>query len=222
MNRCRRFRFVVLVLMFVLVSRWMPAQEVASPPLPVEPYNKNDKGVIVVEVRFGQDGKAAACRVLRSNAPYPLEVNTVDAIKSEWNDEWLAGQTVDFPITFDELPWYATKWDENLVPPPNQLPPGDPGRKLKLRITFGADGWVDHVKVLEPSGIELVDQEAELWVKVHWHNDAFANRTLDVPFDFKAPIPPKPTVAKAPPPAPKPVAPAAPAESAAPPAVRVE
>jgi hypothetical protein len=214
-GRARRVFFVLAIGLGFGVAQIM-AQEVAPAPLPVAPYQKNDKGLIVAEVKFAADGKVAACRVVRSNAPFPLEAATVDAIKREWNEDWLAGQTIDFPITFDELPWYATHWDDDLVPPPNILPLGDTGRKMKLRITFGADGWVEHASVLQSSGIELVDRQTSIWVKVHWHNDAFAGRTLDAPFEFKGPLGSKPTVAKKPPSKPNP------AEPTAPPAVRVE
>jgi hypothetical protein len=193
------------------------AQEVVPPPapLPVAPYPKNEKGLIVAEVNFAADGKVKSCRVVRSNAPFPLEAATVEAIKRVWNDRWLAGETVDFPITFDELPWYATHWDDDLVPPPNILPPGDPGRKLKLRISFGADGWVERVEVVQHSGIELVDRQTAIWVEVHWHNDAFAGRTLDTPFEFKPPLTPRPAMKKPPASAPQPAAPAYPATAPA-------
>jgi hypothetical protein len=199
------------------------AQQVAPPELPVAPYKKNDKGIIVARVTFAADGTVKDCRVVRSNAPYPLEAATVDQIKRKWINDWFAGQTIDFPITFDEMPWYVTHWNDGLVPPPNTLPPGDPGRKLKLRITFDADGWVEQVKIAQASGIEVVDIVTANWVKAHWHNDAFAGQTLDAPFVFKTPPGPKPVTAKAPPrPKPKPAEPAWPTEPIAPPAVRVQ
>ena len=226
MNRCvpAWLAFLVLALGLDLTVGLLVAQEVAPPPLPVAPYEKNEKGLIVVQVIFGADGKVASCRVARSNVPFPLEAATVDAIKREWDDDWLAGETVNFPITFDTLPWYATHWDDNLVPPPNLLPLGDPGRTLKLRITFGADGWVEHVKIVQPSGIELIDRQTAIWVRVHWHNNAFAGQTLDTPFVFQPPLGSKPAKAKTPAAkaSPKPTVPAEPAEPVAPPAVRVE
>ncbi len=106
-----------------------------------------------------------------------------------------------------------------LSPPPNFLPEGDPGRKLKLRVTFGPRRLgPQRVEVTEPSGLDPVDHQTAIWVKAHWHNDAYQGQTIDAPFIFKTPSTPKPAVVKAPP-KPKPVAPE---ESAAAPAVRVE
>ncbi len=80
------------------------------------------------------------------------------------------------------------------------------------------------MKVVQPSGIELVDRETSIWVRVHWHNDAFAGQTLDTPFIFKSP-PAKKASASAPvKPKPKPAAPkpAIPSEPEVTPAVRVQ
>jgi cell division septation protein DedD len=202
------------------------AQEMSAPEFPVEAYKKNDKGIVVAHVKFAADGKVESCVIVRSNVPFPLEAATVDYIQRKWIVDWLAGETVTIPVTYDELPWYATHWNEDLVPPPNLLPLGDPGRKLKLRITFGKDSWVDHVQVIEGTGIELVDRQTAIWVKVHWHNDAFAGQTLDTPFVFKTP-PGSKVAATAPAPAPpkrKPAPPATtfPTEPESPPAVRAQ
>jgi len=223
MNDRRLVGRVLVVVAFALVVVAVPlaAQVMEQSPLPVAPYEKNEKGLIVVQVKFAADGKVASCGIVRSNAPFPLEASTVDEIKREWTADWLAGQTVNFPVTFDTLPWYVTHWDEGLVPPLDRLPAGDPGRTLKLQVTFGPDGWVQKEHVVQSSGIQLIDRDTEIWVKVHWHNTAFAGQTLNTPFVFKPQGGPKPSVAKAPATkaAPKP---AAPAEPAAPPAVRVE
>lgn len=220
MNGCARWGRLFGVLALTCFGvRLAMAQEVAPPPLPVEPYKKNDKGLVVVEVKFAADGKVDGCRILRSNAPYPLEASTVDYIRRKWVNEALAGATVTLPIEFDELPWYAKHWNEGLLPPPNLLPADDPGRTLKLRITFDENGWISHVTVVQPTGIDLVDRETAVWVKVHWHSDKYAGQTVDTPFDFKSPVKPKPAVAREPAkPKPAPV----PEEPAAPPAVRVE
>jgi hypothetical protein len=188
----------------------------AQQPAPATADTNNGKGMLVVEVKFAADGTIAACRIARSNVPYQLEVGTVDYIRRKWVNPWFAGYTVRFPITFEELPWYAKRWDDGLVPPPNFLPASDPGRKLKVRVTFGPDGWVQRVEVKEPSGLDEVDRETAFWVKVHWHDEAYQGQTLDAPFIFKTPVAPKSAVAKLPP------KPAAPEESAAAPAVRVE
>jgi len=205
---------VALGLTFGVVAQ---AQEDALPALPVDAYKKNDKGILVAEVKFAADGTVSSCRILRSNVPFTLEASVVDYIRRKWVNEWLAGDTVHMPITFEELPWYAKHWDDPLVAPPNFLPTGDAGRNVKLRITFGPKGWVQRVKIESPSGVDLLDRETAIWVKVHWHNEAYAGQTVDAPFEFKpvsVPVQPKPVS--------KPVAPPTPQEIYAPPAQRVE
>ncbi|MEI9999232.1 MAG: hypothetical protein WDO13_08680 [Verrucomicrobiota bacterium] len=197
-----------------------PSPQDQGPVLPVDIYKKNDKGVVVVAVQFDGEGRVANCRVIRSNAPFPLEMQTIDHIKRKWLNEFFAGTTQIFPIEYDEIPWYAKRWDDHLVPPPNLLPPGDPGRTMKVRVTFGKDGWVTGAQVVEPSGIQVVDEETAIWVKVHWHNEAYAGQVLDAPFEFKAP--PAPKVVAPPKPKPEPAPSAEPAEPAAVPATRVE
>jgi hypothetical protein len=193
------------------------AQEAAPPPAADA---TTGKGLIMVEVKFAADGTVAACRIMRSNVPYVLESSTIDYVRRKWVNAFFANETVLLPITFDELPWYAKSWMDGLTPPPNFLPPGDPGRKLKLRVTFGPNGWVQRVELKEPSGLDIVDRDTAIWIKVHWHDVTHAGQTLDAPFIFKTPATPKQVVAKTPSkPKPKPVAPE---EPAAAPAVRVE
>ena len=177
------------------------------------------KGLVMVEVKFAADGTVAACRIMRSNVPYVLESSTIDYVRRKWVNAFFANETVLLPITFDELPWYAKGWMEGLMPPPNFLPAGDPGRKLKLRVTFGPNGWVQRVEVKERSGLDTVDRDTAVWVKVHWHDVAYQGQTLDAPFVFKTPVMPKPVVTKTPKVNPKP---AATEEPTAAPAVRVE
>jgi hypothetical protein len=152
----------------------------------------------VAEVNFGKDGSVASSRVVRSNVPYPLEASTIDYIRRKWMNPYFAGQTAFFPVEFDELPWYVKHWDDPLMPPPNFLAPGDPERKLKLRIVFGQDGWAQRVEVKQPSGADDVDRGTAIWVKVHWHNVAYAGQTMDAPFDFKSLRKAKSAVANAP------------------------
>jgi hypothetical protein len=178
------------------------------------------KGLLVVDVKFAADGTVAACRIVHSNVPYVLESSTLDYVRRKWVNAYFANETVRLPITFDELPWYAKQWGDGLTPPPNFLPADDQGRKLKLRVTFGPDGWVQRVEVKEPSGLDAVDRDTAVWVKVHWHDATYQGQMLDAPFIFKTPVVPKPAVAKAPP-KPK-VKSVAPEEPAAAPAVRVE
>jgi hypothetical protein len=210
----RRARKILTIAVAVLGGASGPTM---AQDLPVEPYKANDKGILVAEVQFDAQGKVAACRVVRSNVPYPLEASTVDYIRRKWVNEAFAGAVAYFPLTFDQLPWYAKAWDNGLVPPPNLLSPGDPDRNLKLRVTFGPAGWVQRITIQEASGIQLVDQQTAIWVKVHWHSDAYAGQTVDVPFEFKSPASPRPVVVKTPPPKPKPAP-----EEEAPPAVRVQ
>ena len=192
------------------------AQE--APPSPAADATAG-KGLLVVEVKFAADGTVAACRIMRSNVPYVLESSTIDYVRRKWVNAFFGSETVLLPITFDELPWYAKSWMDGLMPPPNFLPAGDPGRKLKLRVTFGPNGWVQRVEVKEPSGLDTLDRDTAVWVKVHWHDVAYQGQTLDAPFIFKTPALPKPVVAKTP----KPKAKAAsPEEPEAAPAVRVE
>ena len=188
---------VVLVLMLAVGVWPMRAQEMAPPPMPMEAHKQNPQGLILVEVKFDAEGKVDACHIEHSNAPLSLEASTITYVKREWNSEEMAGRTVDFRITFDELPWYATHWDEALVPPPNLLPAGDPGRRVKLRVTFGADGWVEQVQVMLPSGLDRLDRQTGAWVKVHWHNIAYAGQTFDTPIEFKTPVAARPEPAPA-------------------------
>ena len=173
----------------------------------------------MVEVKFAADGTVAACRILRSNVPYVLESSTIDYVRRKWVNAFFANETVLLPITFDELPWYAKSWMDGLTPPPNFLPAGNPGRKLKLRVTFGPNGWVQRVEVKEPSGLDIVDRDTAVWVKVHWHDVAYQGQTLDAPFIFKTPVMPPPVPVKTPKTKAKA---AAPEEPAAAPAVKVE
>ena len=192
----------------------------AQETVPPAPAANAGKGLLVVDVKFAVDGTVAACRIVRSNVPYVLESSTIDYVRSKWVNAFFANETVLLPITFAELPWYAKSWMDGLMAPRNFLPPGDPGRKLKLRVTFGPNGWVKRVEVKEPSGLDAVDRDTAVWVKVHWHDAAYQGQMLDAPFIFKTPSLPKPVVAKAPP---KPKAKAVtPEEPAAVPAVRVE
>jgi hypothetical protein len=181
----------------------------------------NTVGVILAEIRFGQDGNAKQCRIIRSNAPYSLEASTTEYIELHWKLPLFAGETRFFPITFDQLPSYVPHWNDEMVAPPDPLAVGDPQRKLKLRLSFGADGWIKKVEVADPSGLDSLDRQTGVWVQVHWHHDAYANQVIDAPFQFEPPpappAPPPPVVKKT-----KPVEPAQPTEPMAIPAMRVQ
>jgi hypothetical protein len=209
---------LLIALMVVLVMAPARAQSDAADPIPADIFKAGDKGVVILAVQFAADGSVKDCRVVRSNVPYPLEAAVIDYARRKWMNDFLAGETIYFPITFDEVPWYATGWNQGLVPPPDLLSMGDPPRKLKLRITFGADGWVRATKIIESSGVDLVDHETAIWVRVHWHDDAYAGQTVDTPFEFRPPQPAPVVTPSAKPATPPPV----PAEPPAPPAVRVE
>jgi hypothetical protein len=167
------------------------------------------EGRILVSVTFNPEGTVAGCKIVRSNAPFALEANTVDHIRKHWNCPFLGGVTEVIPIVFAESP-KPTYWDADLTPPPNLFPADDQTHNVTFRLTFGSDGWVSNVSVATPSGSDSVDQETAIWIKAHWHRDAYANQVIDAPFEFKpAPPPPPPKPAKsvqpAPPPEPVPI-----------------
>jgi hypothetical protein len=178
---------------------WASCEAKPEPPsAPVIPAGSasEEQGKIWVEVRYDSEGKVKTCRIIRSNAPVDLELSTVDYISQHWHCLFLAGQTLLMPIIFDPAPT-ANYWLKAMVPPPDPFPPDDPEHDMRLRITFGDDGWVREVHVLETSGDDSADKQTEAWVKVHWHNQDYAGKVIDVPFDFQ-PLPPKPTPAPAP------------------------
>jgi hypothetical protein len=192
----------------------LEAQETSDPHLPTAPADTQHPGFIVVDVAYGQDGTVQACRVVRSNAPFALEASTVNYIRKHWKCTVLAGVTAIYPIDFENAaaPKY---WNADMAPPPDLFPIGHQTQKMMLRITFGGDGWANAVKVTSPSGDPGVDDQTALWIRVHWHNAAYANRTVDAPFEFvQAPPPP-------PPPRPQVIKPV-PQEPVAIPAIRAE
>ena len=145
------------------------------------------------------------CLVVRSNAPYSLEISTTNYIEGHWNMPLFAGQTRFVPIAFDQLPSGSKHWNEDMVPPLDPLTVGDPERRLKLHLTFGADGWVSGIKVVDSSGLPSLDEQTGVWVKVHWHHDAYANQSVDAPFKFEPPPTPPPVVVAPALPPPEPV-----------------
>ena len=170
-------------------------------------------GFILVQLKFAEDGKVWSGRVVRSNAPFSLEASTIDFVKNHWKNDYFAGTTQVFPITFSQLPSSCSHWNGDMPPPVNPLAAGDPKRDVKLRVHFGADGWVEKVDVASSCGVDSIDRDTAIWVKVHWHHSAYAGQTFDVPFQFKPPVS-KPVIQHK---APQPV----PEEDSAPPAVRV-
>ena len=181
-------------------------------------------GVIVVEITYDEKGDVQACQLVRSNAPYQLEKATQNYIRKNWKFSSLGSGTALLPVIFDQVP--DTKyWDEDLASPPNLFPYTDRQENMALRVRFGASGWVDDVKILHPSGNQLVDRQTALWIRVHWHHLAYANKTVDVPFEFvrpPPPPPPPPAAAVVPPVVKKPVVPRPPPEPAPIPAVRAQ
>jgi hypothetical protein len=191
------------------------AQEPSDTPSSNEPGDQGPRGMIVVEVTFGRDGKAQDCRVVRSNAPFGLESTTVAQIRKHWGGSFFAGSTAVLPIVFTNAP-ASNYWNEETASPPDFFPYDNNVYNLTLRVTFGNDGWANEVKVTKPSGISLVDQQTAGWIKAHWYHEAYANKSIEVPFVFKRVQP------AAPHPAPKPKAPPPPAEPIAIPAERAQ
>jgi hypothetical protein len=183
----------------------------AAPAASTDTPEQQGPGRVSVKITFGDSGEVKDCQVVRSNAPYSLEVSTIDYIKDNWIWTFCADKTVVVPVVFDDST-KSVHWNGDLDTPPDFLPVGETQRDVKLRLTFGDDGWIKETKVIQSSGIELMDQELSLWIRVHWHHDAYAGQVIDAPFQFsraastpiaaqEAPAPP-PTPA-APPPPPK-------------------
>jgi hypothetical protein len=173
-------------------------------------------GAIVVAVSYDRKGKAQKCRLLRSNAPFRLEMSTIEEIQKHWKCPLFAGGTVVWPIVFDSTS-VSVKWNADLETPPLFFPYGDKKYSLKLRLTFGSDGWVKRVQIIQPSGVDLADENTAAWIQIHWHHAAYANQVVDAPFEFSRSLPPPP-----PPVPPKPAETAPPQEPVAIPAIRAE
>jgi hypothetical protein len=169
------------------------------------------QGTIRVAITFGSDGTVSDCHVVRSNAPFALEASTVDYVRKHWIWPAFAGSTEVVSLDFDSAPT-PKYWEGEMAAPPDLYPEDGQTHNVTLRLTFGADGWVSSYAVTSPSGIDAGDQQTALWIKAHWHHDAYANRVIDAPFEFK---PPAPKVVK-------PVAPAPPPEPVAIPAIRAQ
>jgi len=205
---------LVLGLPLLLPATGQPTVDSSGTGAPAE---GRQRGTMVVAVAFGRDGKVRACRLLRSNAPFQLEASTLDHIRKHWNCPFFAGDTEVLPIVFDDTS-KSEDWDGDLTPPPLFFPNDDKKYYLKLRVTFGGDGWAKKVQVIQPSGIELSDQQTAEWIRIHWHHDAYANQVVDAPFEFSRSLPPpRPS-----PPVPPPANPAQPQEPVAIPAIRVQ
>jgi len=207
----RRRRFHLLALLVFLAGLRIDSGAEASLDSFTELTKTPAIGFILAEVTFGKDGKVWACHVVRSNAPFSLEASTITYVREHWKNDYFAGTTQVLPITFSEPPASCPHWNPDMPPPVNQLSVGDPKCDVKVRVKFGPDGWVQDTQITEPSGVDAIDRQAAIWVKVHWHHAAFANRTVDVPFEFKPPVAPVVHPKK------QPVV----EEPAAPPAVRV-
>lgn len=164
----------------------------------------SNQGKILLEITFGPQGEVAHSRVARSNAPYPLEISTIAYVRKYWRLPLFAGKTKLMPIVFDA--GSTIKWDDDLPPPPNLFPVTDLKRELTLRLTFGPDGWASDSAVIKPSGDDSIDRLTAIWIKAHWHHEAYANKTIDAPFLFTYPAPAPPPKPKPAPPPPEPVA----------------
>jgi hypothetical protein len=198
------------ILLFKLSTLSIAADQLPLPSSLTDAF-KNGAGVVLIQVRFDHDGKVDECHIVRSTAPWPLEVSTVEFVKKNWNNSFFADETATLPITYDTPASGKSYWNGDMVPPPDLLSVGDPERDLKLRVTFGSDGWVKDAQVAQSSGSDAIDTQTAMWVKVHWHHAAYANQVMDAPFKFQPPVP-KVSIKHEP----------APPEPIAPPAVRVE
>jgi hypothetical protein len=196
------------------------AQQPADPGTSSPESVRNVRGSIVVAITFGADGKVAGCQLLRSDAPYRLEASTIDHIRKHWKMPLFAGTTILLPIVYADPPT-PDYWIDDLAPPPDLFPYDDKTYTMKIRLTFGNDGWVRNAQILQKSGTDLVDAQTAAWIKVHWHHSAYANQVVDAPFQFNRAAPPAPAPPP-PPPIPQPVAPAAPPEPVPIPAIRVQ
>jgi hypothetical protein len=204
------------ILAFITTALPISADQLSLPSSLTDAF-KNGAGVVLIQVRFDHAGKVDECHIVRSTAPWPLEVSTVEFVKKNWNNSFFADQTATLPITYDTPALGKSYWNGDMVPPLNLLSVGDTERDLKLRVTFGSDGWVKDAQVAQSSGSDAIDTQTAMWVKVHWHHAAYANRVMDAPFKFQPPAP-KVSIKHEP----EHVAPPAPPEPIAPPAVRVE
>jgi hypothetical protein len=208
--------FLVGVIFFVAGGTHAVGEESAIPPSFVEAFENHDEGKVIVQVKYGLDGKVEFCRIIRSNAPLELEVSTVAYIQKYWRNRLFAGNTQILPITYETPASRSAYWNGDMVPPPNLVHLGEAERDLKLRLTFGSDGWVKDVQVIQSSGSDSIDDQTAIWVKVHWHHKAYANQVIDAPFRF---VPPSPEVVV---PKPKPPLPPPPAAPIPIPAIRAE
>jgi len=214
----RALILVAGLLLFETASFQVSAQTLPAQVNLAEAYKNYAGGFVFVKIKFAPDGKVQDCGIIRSNVPFSLEASTVDFIKQHWRNQLFAGATVTLPITYQVADSTSAHWNEDIAPPPNPLTPDDPERKLKLRVTFGDDAWVKDAQVVETSGSDSVDHQTLVWVRVHWHHQAYANQVIDAPIVFKA-LPSAAPVAAAPP---VPVAPPPPPEPAPIPAIRAE
>jgi hypothetical protein len=195
-------------------------QQPADPGSRSTGSERNGGGAIVVAITFGPDGKVVSCQLLRSDAPFQLEASTIDHIRKHWKVPLFADDTIVLPIVYEKPP-KPDYWIDDLMPPPDLFPYDDKTYTMKIRLTFGKDGWVRDTQIEQKSGTDLVDAQTAAWLKVHWHHSAYANQVVDAPFQFNRAAPPAPAPPP-PPPVPPPVKPAAPPEPVPIPAIRVQ
>ena len=211
----KRRPYGVILLFSLALGLTLPEPAIGQPTTDSSAAEGRQVGKMIVAVTFGGDGKVQKCRLLRSNAPFQIELSTIDHIRKHWDCPVFAGDTEVLPIVFDDTST-SVPWDGDLEKPPLFYPDDDKTYSLKVRITFGNDGWANRVQIVQPSGIQLADRQTAEWLQIHWHHDAYANEVIDAPFEFSRPLPPPPP---APPP---PVKRAPPEQPVAIPAIRVQ
>jgi outer membrane biosynthesis protein TonB len=180
-----------LALILALMASTFASRAVAvdvSPPWGMLPDYEPQQvaGTQVVEVTFGADGTVTSCHVVRSTCGLKDDASIVAFIKANWKKPDAAGQTKLFPIVYKASAQEPVR-HVDLPPPPDTLSARDPERKMMVRLTFGKDGWVDCVDLVQSSGSDALDRQTEIWIKVHWHSNAQAGKMVNVPFDFKPP-----------------------------------
>jgi TonB family protein len=161
------------------------------PPYPLEAHKNHEVGTVIVEVSFDAKGDVSDCHVVLSTASSLLDTNTVRFIKRNWHSAAFAETTHILPITYMMSRESASAKKAEMPPPPDPLVAGDTEREMTLRLTFGADGWVDRIGVVKSSGSSVIDRQTEVWIKATWHIEDNAGKVLDVPFDFKPPAKPR-------------------------------
>ncbi len=173
---------------FLLLASWQAASAAdstfPSPPYPPTAWRHHETGTIQLSITFGRDQEVSDCHVVHSSAPYLLDTYTCDFIQKNWRSSAYAGTTISVPITYT-MPGVAPI-SVDFPAPPYFTSDAEEG-SVTLAVNFGPDGWVKNCTVAKSSGYLHLDSMALAWVKTHWHHNAYAGQTINVPFVFKKP-----------------------------------